>query len=50
MLSWSHPYYLISHPKFSSGYDPCLQDQISFQGGIQDSLIRFLFGVGSVAL
>ena len=43
------PYYLISNPKFSSGWDPCLQDQISFRGGIRVSQIRFLFGVGSRA-
>ncbi len=38
MSSWSYPYYyLISHPKFSPGWDPCLPDQISLRGGIQGS-------------
>ena len=40
---------LFSHPKFPSGWDPGLFDQISLRGGIQGSLTRFLFGVGSVA-
>ena len=39
-----------SHPKFSSGWDLGLFDQISLRGGILGSLTRFLFGVGSGAL
>ncbi len=39
---------MFSHPKFSSGWDPGLFDQISLRGGIQGSFTRILFGVGSV--
>ncbi len=40
---------LFSHPKIPSGWDPGLFDRISLWGGIRRSLIRLLFGVGSVA-
>ncbi len=33
---------------FSSGWDPADLDQIFLRGGIQGSLIRFLFGVGHI--
>ncbi len=49
---------LFSHPKFPSGWDPSRSIRISqplcsltlnfLRGGIQGSLTRFLFGVGSV--
>ena len=37
-----------SNSCFSSGWDPLLPDKISLRGGICRSLIRFLFGVGSL--
>ncbi len=40
---------LFSHPKFPSGWDPGLFHRISLRGGIRRSLIRLLFGVGSVS-
>ncbi len=52
------PSILFSHPKFPSGWDPsrstkicqpsCSPTQNFLRGGIQGSLTRFLFGVGSV--